>query len=198
MVQIIRRGILASFDNTTCTASVFLMEATSAFLAGVPCATHIDGTSAQVGALCAVLFFDEQNHTDAVVLAIYPNGSSGVPTPPPGRMVFVTGYQQLNAQVINSGTTSTFTLTGGGSGIPAGALGVVFKVFYSSPTVGASLQMAPSGAAIASYVSVGNTPVANAFVNGGGLIQLDSQGRLDIKANGGNCTVTLYTHGYIF
>ncbi len=198
MVQVIRRGILASFDNTTCTASVFLMEATSAFLSGVPCATHIDGTSAQVGAQCAVLFFDEQNHTDAVVLAIYPNGSSGVPTPPPGRVVFVTGYQQLSAQVINSGVTSTFTLTGGSSGIPNGALGVVFKVFYSSPSAGASIQMAPSGATIAAYVSVGNTQVANAFVNGGGLLQLDSQGRVDIKANGGNCTVTLYTHGYVF
>jgi hypothetical protein len=197
MQQVIRRGILAGFDSSTYTASVFLMEATSAFLTGVPCATHIDGTSAQVGALCAVLFFDEQNWQDAVVLAIFPNGSSGVPAPPPGRVVFVAGYQQINGQSISSGATSTFTLVGGSSGIPNGALGVLFKVFFTSPTAEAFIQIVPSGTNASSYVTVGNIPSANAFVNGGGLVQLDSQGRIDIKANGGACTVTLYTHGYV-
>ena len=72
MGQAIKRGLLQSFDPVSYTASVLILEATSAYLTGVPVATHIDGTSAQVGAYCAVLFFDEQNVTDAVVLACYP------------------------------------------------------------------------------------------------------------------------------
>src|SRR5437868_6903005 len=79
--EVTRRGILTSVSASTYTANVLIMEATDAFLQGVPVATHIDGTSAIVGTLCAVHFFDEQNYTDAVVMAVYPNGSQGVPTP---------------------------------------------------------------------------------------------------------------------
>ncbi len=194
----IKRGILTSFDRTTYTASVLIMEATSAFLSGVPIACHMDGTSAITNAPCAVLFFDEQNLDDAVVIAVYPNGSQGVPSPAPGRTTFVSGFQQINASVINSGNTSTFTLTGSG-GIPAGALGVIYKAYFTSATVGAYIQLAPHAATdITAYASIGNIQVASASVNGGGLLQLDSNGKIDIKANTGNCTVTLYTHGYIF
>jgi hypothetical protein len=193
----IKRGLLISFDNSTYTASVLIMEATSAFLSGVPIAAHMDGTSAISNAQCAVLFFDEQNSNDAVIIAIYPDGSEGFPSPPPGRTVFVAGFQQINASVINSGNTSTFTLTGSG-GIPAGALGVIYKAFFTSATVGSWIDLAPHGATMTNYQTVGNIQVANAFVNGGGILQLDSSGKIDIKANTGNCTVTLYTHGYIF
>src|SRR6266702_2405801 len=98
----IKRGILQSFDPSTYTASVLVLEATSTFLTGVPVATHIDGTSAQSGAYCAVLFFDEQNTADAVVIACYPNGSQGVPSPAPGRVVMTTPVLQINAVVITS------------------------------------------------------------------------------------------------
>ncbi len=195
--QVIKRGILTSFNPSTYTANVMIMEATSTFLSGVPIACHFDGTSAQDNTYCAVLFFDEQNPNDAVVIAVYPNGSQGVPSPAPGRTTFVSGFQQINAQTINSGNTSTFTLTGSG-GIPAGALGVIYKAYFTSATVGAYIQLAPHGASdITAYESIGNIQVANASVNGGGLLQLDSSGKIDIKANTGNCTVTLYTHGYI-
>src|SRR5439155_21910272 len=97
MAQLIARGILMSFDRSTYTASVLMLEATSCTLKNVPVSTHVDGSSAQVGALCAVLFFDAHNSSDAVVLAVFPNGSQGVPVPPPGRVVFVTAAQQVNA-----------------------------------------------------------------------------------------------------
>jgi hypothetical protein len=197
--QIVKRGILISFNPATYTANVLILEATSAFLQGVPVACHLDGTSAQVNSLCAVLFFDEQNYTDAVVLAVYPNATQGVPVPAPGRVVFVSGYQQFQNQSINAGAVSTFTLTGGGSGIPVGALGVLYKVYFTSATVGAYIQLAPHAAAdITAYASIGNLAIANGFLNGMGLVQLDANARIDIKANTGNCTVTLYTHGYVF
>jgi hypothetical protein len=197
-MQQIRRGILAGFDRSSYTASVLLLEATSATLSNVPIATHIDGTSAQVGGLCAVLFFDEQNYQDAIIIAIAPNGSSGIPTPAPGRITFVPGFQQFSATTINSGVTSTFTVTGGSSGIPAGALGILCKVFFSSPTAGAFLHLAPHGASdLTVYMTLGNIQVASSFVYGGGLLAVDAQGKIDIKANVGNCTVWLSTCGYV-
>lgn len=195
--MIIKRGIIQAFSAASYTASVLLFEATSHFLTGVPVSNTLDGTSGLVGAMCAVLFFDEQNPQDAVVIATFANGTNGLPVPPPGRVVFVTGFRQINAVVINSGVTQTFTLAGVG-GIPAGALGVVFKAFFSSPTVGAYLTITPHAASDNNaYVTLGNIQIANAFVNGGGLLQLDGNGQIDIKANTGNCTVSLYTHGYI-
>jgi hypothetical protein len=196
--QVIKRGILTSFDPSTYTAGVMIMESTSTFLSGVPMACHMDGTSAQENAYCAVLFFDEQNVSDAVVIAVYANGSQGVPSPAPGRVVFVTGFRQINAQTINLGSTSTFTLTGSG-GIPTGALGVIYKAFLTSPTSGAYINLAPHGASdVTAFATIGNLPAANAFLNGCGILQLDSAGNIDINANVGNCTVTLFTHGYVF
>src|SRR5579884_909045 len=123
--MIIKRGIIQAFSPASYSASVLLFEATSAFLQNVPVSNAIDGSSGLLGALCAVLFFDEQNPQDAVVIATFANGGSGLPAPPPGRVVFVTGYRQINAINIASGAQQTFTLTGGG-GIPNGALGVVY------------------------------------------------------------------------
>jgi hypothetical protein len=196
--QITKRGLLTSFNPATYTANVLIMEATSAFLQNVPVACHLDGTSAQVNANCLVFFFDEQNPGDAVILAMYPNGSQGIPTPAPGRVVFVTPFLQVNASVINAGNTSTFTLTGGSTGIPVGALGVIYKIYFTSPTAGAYVQIAPHSGTIGNYASFGNLSQANDTINGNGILAVDSAGKVDIKANTGNCTVTLYTHGYVF
>lgn len=192
------RGILQSFDPATYTASVLLFEATSYALSGVPVANSVDGTSALEGALCAVLFFDEHNLQDAVVIAIFANGLSSQPVPPPGRLTFVTGYSQLQNAVIAAGTIQTYTLTAGGSNIPQGALGVLYKAFFTSSTAGAYIQLAPHGASdMTAYASIGNLAQANSYLNGMGLLQLDSAGRVDIKANNAACTVTLVTYGYV-
>ncbi len=197
--ETIKQGIMTQFFPATYTANILILEATSTVIQGVPVACHLDGTSAQVNSLCAVLFFDEQNYTDAVVLAVYPNGAQGVPIPAPGRIVFVNGYQQFQGQVVSVNSVSTFTLTGGSSGIPAGALGVLYKAFFSSATAGAYIQLAPHGASdMGAYASIGNLPAANGTLNGSGMLQVDVTGRIDIKANNGSCTVTLYTHGYVF
>ncbi len=194
--MIIRRGIIQAFSPATYTAAVLLFEATSSFLQGVPIANHIDGTSGLVGALCAVLFFDEHNPQDAVVIATFANGSSGLPAPPPGRLTFVTGHLQFNNIAIAAGATSTFTLVGGA--IPSSALGVVYKAYFTSATVASFINLAPHGAAdITAYATIGNLASANGFVNGGGLLQLDANGQIDVRANGGSCTVSLYTHGYV-
>src|SRR5215467_10228542 len=108
MALAIKRGIITAFNPATYLASVLIIEATSATLDNVPIANHIDGTSAIVTAYCAVLFFDEANPNDCVIIATYGNGTNGFPVPPPGRIVFVAGASQISAQTINAGTTSTF------------------------------------------------------------------------------------------
>lgn len=194
----IKRGIIQTFSPATYTAEVLLFEATSYFLAGVPVTNALDGTSGLAGALCAVLFFDEHNPQDAVVIATFANGSNGLPAPAPGRVVFVNGYQQLNAVNVAPGTPLVATLTGVSSGIPNGALGVVFQVAFHSATAGASLALAPHGAGNPNaYASIGNLPAANATLSGGGLLPLDANGQASIQASGGTCSVTLFTYGYV-
>ncbi|GCF11212.1 hypothetical protein [Dictyobacter arantiisoli] len=198
MAQIIKRALLMSFDPTTYTASILLLEATSTVLAGVPIAFHMDGTSTLTnGALCAVLFFDENNSSDAVILAVYSTGS-GVPTPPPGRITFVAGYRQIAGDTLSAGTVNTYTLVGGSSGLPATVLGVLYKAYFSSATVSAFIQMAPHAASdLSAYITLGNISTANATINGSGILPVDSSGRADIKALVGNCSLTLYTYGYV-
>ena len=196
-MQTIKRGIIQSFNPATYTASVLLMEATSTFLDNVPLSTALDGSSAVVGGYCAVLFFDEHNQQDAVILAVYPNGSQGVPVPPPGRVTFVAPYVQLSGVTINAGVTNTYTLNSGGSNLPVSILGVLYRLTFTSPTVGAYMQLAPHGGAIGNYHILGNIQVANQYVNAPGVLQVDSTGSVDLKANGGNCLVTLWTHGYV-
>lgn len=137
MGQVIKRGILQAFNSGNYTASLLLLEATSSFLTGVPVSNAADGTSALPGALCAVLFFDEHNPQDAVVIAVFPNGTQGVPSPAPGRVTFVPSYLQVNTASIAAGVTNTYTLIGGSSGIPTGVLGVLYKAYFTSATVGA-------------------------------------------------------------
>ena len=188
---------MISFNPATYTANVLIIEATSAFLQGVPVACHLDGTSAQTNTPCLVFFFDEQNPADCVVTAVYPNGTQGIPSPAPGRVVFVSGFQQVNGSVINAGVTSNFQISGAG-GIPTGALGIIYKCYFTSPTSGAYINIAPHGGAIGNYQTLGNLPAASAYINANGIVQLDSNGKIDIQANTGQCTVTLYTHGYTF
>ncbi len=71
--QIIKRGILTSFNSSNSTGTVLLLEATDTALSGVPVALCYTSTTAVVDSLCAVLFFDEHNIQDCVVVAIYNN-----------------------------------------------------------------------------------------------------------------------------
>jgi hypothetical protein len=194
--QVIKRGILAAFHPASYTADLLIMEATSSYLQGIPVACHMDGTSAQVNAMCAVLFFDEQNPADAVVLAIYPNGAQGIPTPAPGRIVITSPNHLVSGLNINSGVTSSVTV-GGHGGIPFGAYAVLLSAYFTSPSANAYVQFAPHGGSVGSYFTMGNLYAAGGFINGTAMLPLDSSGAMDICANNGNCTVDVYTYGYV-
>ncbi len=191
---VIRRGVLTGFDAATYTASVLLLEATNTFLQNVPIAYHMDGTSAVVNNFCAVLFFDEQNYTDALIIAIYPGAGVGAPIYLPGRVTFVPLWNFLSAVTIADGGTNTSTVTGLHN-VPSSALGVLVSGFFTSATAGSYVQVGAHGAA--SVMTLGNLYAANGFVNGSGVIPVDGNGKIDLKANGGNCVVTFSIYGYV-
>ncbi len=187
--QITKRGILQLFNTVTYTADVLIIEATSYVLSNVPIATHVDGTSAIVGASCAVLFLDAHNPTDAIIVAIY----GQAPTPPPGRVTFIAPTVQVNGDVIASGVTNTYTI----SGIPNNALGIIFKAFFRASVSPAHIDLAAHGGNLSETCSLGEVTSTSQTLNGSGILPLSPDGRIDIKANNGNCTTTLYVYGYI-
>jgi hypothetical protein len=191
---VVRRGVLTNFDPSTYTASVLLLEATNTYLQNVPIAYHMDGTSALVNNFCAVLFFDEQNYTDALIIAIYPGAGVGSPTYLPGRVTFIPPWNFANTVTITNGDTSTFTVTGSHN-IPSAALGIAITGYFTSATAGSYILVGPHEAN--SVITLGNLYAANGFINGNGIVPVDSNGKIDIKANVGDCTITFSIYGYI-
>jgi len=46
-------------------------------------------------------------------------------------------------------------------------------------------------------VSTGNLPTANGCLNSVGILQLDANDQVDMRATTGNCTVVVWTYGYV-
>ena len=67
----VRRGVVQSFDAGAYTATVQVAGSLAAWLAGVPVARNIAASEVTPGRRCAVLFFDETNPNDAVVVAVW-------------------------------------------------------------------------------------------------------------------------------
>ena len=66
----IRRGIIRSYNAGTQTCEVEIVGSRPAYLT-IPAASDLTATELTTGAKCAVLFFDETNPNDAVVLCTY-------------------------------------------------------------------------------------------------------------------------------
>lgn len=187
--QAIKRGVLQSFNASSYTANVLILEATSYVLSNVPIAANVDGTSALSGSTCAVLFLDEQNPLDAVILAVY----GRAPYPTPGRSAFMPPQALLNAVNIDKGAIKTCSI----SGVPAGALALYLQASMHSSSLGAWVGIAPHSGNAGSYLVLGDTSVANRTIHGSGVVPISPNGTIDVKANAGNCTVTLLAYGYI-
>jgi hypothetical protein len=67
----VRRGVVKAFDGGTYTATVQVAGSLAVWLTGVPVARNIAAGEMVAGRRCAVLFFDEPNPKDAVVIAVY-------------------------------------------------------------------------------------------------------------------------------
>ena len=66
-----RKGILKSFDAGDYTATVQLSGSYKAYLEGIAVARNIPSAEMTSGRKVAVIFFDEHNAQEAVVVAVY-------------------------------------------------------------------------------------------------------------------------------
>ncbi len=67
----LRQGTLKSFDSGSYTATVQVAGSLAVWLAGVPVNRGIPQGEMVTGRRCALLFFDDANPGDAVLVAIY-------------------------------------------------------------------------------------------------------------------------------
>lgn len=67
----VRRGVVKAFDSGSYTATVQVAGSLAVWLTGLPVARNIASGEMLAGRRCAVLFFDEPNPQDAVVIAVY-------------------------------------------------------------------------------------------------------------------------------
>ncbi len=71
MLKSLRKGILKSFSSGSYTATVQLAGSYKAYLEGVPVARNLPSAEMIAGRKVAVIFFDENNAREAVVVAVY-------------------------------------------------------------------------------------------------------------------------------
>jgi len=67
----VRKAILKSFNSGDYTATIQLSGSYKTYLEGVAVARDISATEMALGRKLAVIFFDEHNPKEAVVIAVY-------------------------------------------------------------------------------------------------------------------------------
>ena len=67
----LRQGIVKSFDAGSYTATVQVAGSLAVWLAGVPVNRGIPQGEMTTGRRCALVFFDDTNPGDAVLVAVY-------------------------------------------------------------------------------------------------------------------------------
>ena len=67
----LRKGVLKSFNSGDYTATVQIAGSQKVYLQGVAVARNIPAVEMALGRKVAVVFFDEHNAKEAVVIAVY-------------------------------------------------------------------------------------------------------------------------------
>lgn len=67
----IKKGVVKAFSSGDYTATVQIAGSLSVWIEGVKVARNIPASEMVAGRPCAVLFFDQSNQEDAVVIAVY-------------------------------------------------------------------------------------------------------------------------------
>lgn len=69
--MMVKRGVVKAFDSGAHTATVQVAGSLAVWLTDVPVARNIAAAEMVTGRSCAVLFFDEPNPQDSVLIAVY-------------------------------------------------------------------------------------------------------------------------------
>ena len=67
----VKKGVVKGFNGTDYTSTVQLAGSLSVWLYKVPVARNIPSAEMVSGRSCGIIFFDEANRDDAVVVAVY-------------------------------------------------------------------------------------------------------------------------------
>ena len=67
----LRKGVLKSFNSGNYTATVQLAGSSKVYLEGIAVARNIPAVEMALGRKVAVVFFDENNAREAVVVGVY-------------------------------------------------------------------------------------------------------------------------------
>lgn len=124
---VLKRGIMQAFNPANWTATVQVLPSQGNYLAGVPVAKHLLAAEIVPGDSCALLFFDELNPADALVIAVY-SVPPAAPAPPVTSLAggaggaALTGAVQLvpgpsgSVSISESGQQIIIDASSGGSG----------------------------------------------------------------------------------
>ena len=69
--MVIKKGVVKGFNASTYKATVQVVGSLSVWLDGVTVARNIAASEMVTGRSCALVFFDDANPEDAVVVAVY-------------------------------------------------------------------------------------------------------------------------------
>lgn len=118
-----------------------------------------------------------------------------------GGMIYfmATPYHLYTNPTLNSGTTRTDTVTGGSTGVPTGAKGIIIGVgLFSNTTGGGYVNVYPAGAANPGQYASISAPVAGQYTLGVIIVPVSTGGQITVKANAQNCVLQdWYIYGYI-
>jgi len=67
----LRKAVLKSFDSGNYTATIQIAGSNKVYLEGIAVARNIPAVEMALGRKVAVIFFDENNAKEAVVVAVY-------------------------------------------------------------------------------------------------------------------------------
>jgi hypothetical protein len=120
---VIRRGIIQAFNPANWTATVQVLPSQGNYLSGVQVAKHLLAAEIVPGDECAVLFFNELNPADAVIIAVY-SLPSAAPVPPLTSLAGGVGGAALTGDVqLVPGPSGNVTISESGQQIIIDASG---------------------------------------------------------------------------
>ena len=67
----LKKAVLKSFDSGNYTATIQISDSYKAYLEGVSVARNLPAAEMALGRKVAVIFFDEYNPKEAVIVAVY-------------------------------------------------------------------------------------------------------------------------------
>ncbi len=114
--------------------------------------------------------------------------------------ILASPFQLTTNPTVTSGTTTTLTCTGGGTGVPTGAIAVLLNVQLYSITAGGTCQIGPHGSTPGNYINLTPQWSTNNTYTGMGMViaPLSTGGQIDVKAaNQSMVLQSWYIFGYI-